>query len=225
MSSLTNQSVLIRGDSGRDSSGESTGNSEAVSLAFHQQEQHMEPPIVLGGISMGAALSLRIAATRPDLVRALILARPAWVLNCAPLNMQPNLLVGELLTRHSADEARQMFCSTPIYAQLQRSAPDNLASLLSFFDRPDANQFGHVLCAISNDGPGIDESLLHNWQTPTLVLATPDDLVHPVELADELADKLNAGPVVQRPAKHNNKALYVQEFRQHLTDFLNTQTS
>jgi pimeloyl-ACP methyl ester carboxylesterase len=188
-------------------------------------EQQMEPPIALGGISMGAALSLRIAARRPDLVRALILARPAWALNAAPSNMQPNLLVGELLTRHSVDEAREIFSNTKTYSQLQRSAPDNLASLLSFFDRPDAAAFGHVLCAISNDGPGIDESLLHNWQTPTVVLATPDDHVHPIELADELAEALNAGPVIQLPAKHNNKAAYQHEFRQQLTDFLDTHTS
>ncbi len=188
-------------------------------------EQQMEPPIVLGGISMGASLSLRIAATRPDLVRALILARPAWALKAAPPNMQPNLLVGELLTRHSANEARQIFSGTETYSQLQRSSPDNLASLLSFFDRPDALEFGHVLCSISNDGPEIDELLLHNWQTPTLVLSTPDDHVHPVELADELAERLNARPVVSLPAKHNNKSRYVQEFKQHLTDFLDTHSS
>ena len=44
---------------------------------------------VVGGISMGAAISLRLAVTRPDLVRALVLARPAWMFAPAPDNMQP----------------------------------------------------------------------------------------------------------------------------------------
>src|SRR5688500_15818788 len=35
----------------------------------------LDPPVVLGGISMGAALSLRLAVLRPDLVRGLILIR------------------------------------------------------------------------------------------------------------------------------------------------------
>ena len=188
-------------------------------------EQQLKPPVVIGGISMGAALSLRIAATRPDLVRALILARPAWAFDSAPDNMQPNLLVGELLSRYPPEQARQVFSATQTCKELERNAPDNLASLLSFFDRPDARDFAQVLCAVSNDGPGITREATENWQIPTLVLATPDDHVHPIALAEQLAERLNAGAIVTLPAKHNNKTRYVQAFRQHLTDFLDTVSS
>src|ERR1700743_3399914 len=34
---------------------------------------------VVGGISLGAAIALRLALRRPDLVGGLILARPAWL--------------------------------------------------------------------------------------------------------------------------------------------------
>jgi len=40
--------------------------------------QHLDRPVI-GGISMGAAISLRIAVRWPHMIRALILARPAWV--------------------------------------------------------------------------------------------------------------------------------------------------
>ena len=43
----------------------------------------------VGGISMGAAIALRIAALRPDLVSALVLARPAWLDANGPENIQP----------------------------------------------------------------------------------------------------------------------------------------
>src|SRR4051794_39313163 len=42
-------------------------------------EQRVGGPVVLGGISMGAAIASRLAVPRPDLVRAVILARSAWV--------------------------------------------------------------------------------------------------------------------------------------------------
>lgn len=44
-------------------------------------------PLPLAGISMGAAIGLRIAATRPELVSALVLARPAWLDRAGPANM------------------------------------------------------------------------------------------------------------------------------------------
>ena len=39
---------------------------------------------VLGGISLGAAISMRLAASFPWRIKGLILARPAWVDEAAP---------------------------------------------------------------------------------------------------------------------------------------------
>ena len=66
-------------------------------------------PVCVGGISMGAAMALRLAVTRPDLVRGLILVRPAWVAQAAPANMQPNAEVGALLARMPQADAFAAF--------------------------------------------------------------------------------------------------------------------
>ena len=48
-------------------------------------DTHRLAPIIVGGISMGAAISLHLAVHRPGIVRGLILARPAWIAATAQL--------------------------------------------------------------------------------------------------------------------------------------------
>ncbi len=47
-------------------------------------------PALVGGISMGAAIAMRIALTRPELVSGLVIVRPAWIDRSAPDNLSPN---------------------------------------------------------------------------------------------------------------------------------------
>jgi pimeloyl-ACP methyl ester carboxylesterase len=61
---------------------------------------------VLGGISMGAAIALRIATLRPQCVCALVLARPAWLFDAAPANMRPFLEVAACLRRSPPERRR-----------------------------------------------------------------------------------------------------------------------
>ena len=73
-----------------------SGPHEALSLATFADDlsaairQSSVGPCILGGISMGAALSLRIACREPGLVSGLVLVRPAWISDPAPENMAPN---------------------------------------------------------------------------------------------------------------------------------------
>jgi pimeloyl-ACP methyl ester carboxylesterase len=108
-------------------------------------ETNVKAPCVLGGISMGAAIALHLAVHRPDLVKALVLARPAWLINAAPENMSPNAEVGALLKSNPPAEARRTFDASATADILARQAPDNLASLRSFFNRTPQADTAHLL--------------------------------------------------------------------------------
>jgi pimeloyl-ACP methyl ester carboxylesterase len=202
------------------------GNPDDISLQrfandlIDFMEKTFVEPVVVGGISMGAALSLRIAVTRPDLVRGLILVRPAWLLDAAPETLQPNAIVGELLQRYDAVEAESRFLASETAALLNDVAADNLASLRSFFQRPDARQFGHILTVIAGDGPGITPAMLQDYTIPTRILATSQDYIHPLSLAHTLAELLDAGPVVELPPKQQDKHAYLLACRQAMENFL-----
>ncbi|ESY11276.1 alpha/beta hydrolase [Mesorhizobium sp. C386A] len=174
---------------------------------------------VVGGISMGAALALRLAVHRPARVRALVLARPAWVSEPAPANMRPYAVVGDLLMRHSPD-ARRLFDDSAVAAELARLAPDNLASLQGFFNRPDPVLFGRLLVAIAGDGPGVSEADIRAIAVPTLVIGHDHDLVHRLDDAQTLAGLIPSARLCTITAKSQDRAAYRLEFRACLSEFL-----
>jgi len=176
-------------------------------------------PVALGGISMGAAIALRLAVQRPELVRALILIRPAWVTEDAPPNMAPNAEVGRLIATLPASEARSRFTDSPLAARLARAAPDNLASLIGFFDREPLAETATLLQRISADGPGVTPAELARITVPTLICATDRDLIHPPAHAGRLA-ALIPSRLVDLPPKACDKPRHIAALHAALATFL-----
>ena len=177
-------------------------------------------PCVIGGISMGAAISLRLAVKRPELVRALVLARPAWLTEAAPENLQPNIVVGELLQRFGPAEALARFGASPMAQRLSVEAPDNLASLRGFFAREPIAVTAALLTKISRDGVGVSMDELGRLGVPTLVIGTARDLMHPLAMARELAATIPGARLAEIAPKATDRAAYVREFKAALAAFL-----
>lgn len=191
-------------------------------LAILMEEKDLAPCIV-GGISMGAAIATRLAVTRPDLVKALIIARPAWVAAAAPDNCAANAEVGEFLSRLAPEEARAAFLAGPTARHLAACAPDNLASLTSFFSREPATVTAALLRRIAVDGPGITETQLAALRLPTLIIATGRDVIHPLAHAQRLHALIPGAVLRTITPKGVDKARYLAEFRSTLLSFLEEQ--
>lgn len=180
----------------------------------------LHTPVVLGGISMGAAIASRLAVMRPDLLRALVLVRPAWVTDAAPANMAPNAEVGALLTQFPPVTARAAFMAGDTATRLAKDAPDNLASLMGFFARAPQTDTARLLTAISADGPGISESDLRRLYLPALVCGCAEDAIHPFAHAQALAALIPDARLIELPAKSRNKAAHLAALAQAMTQFL-----
>lgn len=177
-------------------------------------------PVVLGGISMGAAIATRLAVSRPDLVRALVLVRPAWVTEAAPPNMAPNAEVGALLDRLPADQAQAIFAGSATARDLAATAPDNLTSLKGFFSRTPQAQTARLLIAISADGPGITAPDLTALSLPTLVCATTEDAIHPAAHAEALAQLIPQARLIHLPPKGRDKPAHLAALATAMRQFL-----
>lgn len=177
-------------------------------------------PVILGGISMGAAISLRLAVTRPKLVRALVLARPAWVTDRSPNNMKANAFIGELLLKLSAKDAEEKFLNSEIARGLETEAPDNLQSLKSFFTRAPQEVTAALLTRISADGPDVDRAQLAKINVPTLVIGHEDDLIHPLGYAKDLKSLIPHSELAIVTSKVRDKSQYVLDFQTCLSRFI-----
>ncbi len=173
-------------------------------------------PVAVGGISMGAAIALRLAVLRPDLVRALILSRPAWGVEAAPANMAPNAEVGAMLTRGAgvAD-----FEASAV-GRLLLAAPDNLASLRGFFAREPLAATAALLSRISADGPGVSEADLAGLTIPVLILGSEEDYIHPLAHAQRLRDLIPGAVLVELPPKGRDRLGHVAASQHAILQFL-----
>ncbi|WP_445169844.1 alpha/beta fold hydrolase [Mycolicibacterium sp. Dal123E01] len=135
-------------------------------------------PIVVGGVSIGAAVTLAWALAHPNHVVAVLAALPAWT-GAAPS------APAALSARHTAHQLRTdgLVATT---AQMRASSPAWLADELSrswlgqWPDLPDAMEeaAGYV-------APSITE--LEGLSVPMGVVGASDDPIHPLEVALEWA--------------------------------------
>lgn len=183
-------------------------------------ERELGGPAVVGGISMGAAIALRLAIRRPELVRALVIARPAWVTSSAPANMAPNAEVGRLLRTLEPEAAKAAFLTGATGRRLAVEAPDNLASLTGFFSRQPIPVTAALLGTISNDGPGVTEDDIARLSVPTLIIGHEQDLIHPLSHARDLRASIAGAQLVEITPKAVSKARYLADFHAALGNFL-----
>jgi pimeloyl-ACP methyl ester carboxylesterase len=175
---------------------------------------------VAGGISMGAAIALQLAARYPDRVLGLVLVRPAWAFDAAPQNMRPYVEVAELIRNRPLDEARDAFAASATAARFRTEAPDNLASLLGFFARDNAAVFAEVMQAIAHDGPGVTRAEAAALAIPTVVIGSCIDLVHPLATARSLAGVIPNAAFAEVTPKATDKERHFAEIRATIGSFL-----
>lgn len=174
---------------------------------------------IVGGISLGAAISMRLAALHPERVASLILARPAWVIGPSS-TMAPYLEIAESMKKFGATEAALHFEGSAGLAAVAAVSPDNASSLKSFFTRPNPESTIALLSSIPKDSPGVDEARIAKIAVPTLIIANDHDYVHPLAYANRLKQILPNATLQIVTAKSINKDLYKRDFSESLRRFL-----
>lgn len=145
---------------------------------------------VFCGISMGSALSLKIAAKRPDLVRHVVAVRPAWLTSPKPVHLKLIGRIGELFENHGAEEVLARLEAVPSYRELAADVPGSAASVRGVVTRDNARDHAPVLTAIYGDRPFARLADMRAVECPVDVLGTNADALHPIALAHQTANAL-----------------------------------
>ena len=175
---------------------------------------------IVGGISMGAGVSLNIALRYPERLRALILSRPAW--EDAPLPKSVSIFpwLASLIRAHGAKGGLEAFRQSAEYQKIIAHSPDNIAALESQFLNPRAEETVAKLERIPNDAPNCDRCEWAAIKVPTLVIANELDLIHPISYAQTLADNIPGAVLREVTAKSVNIDQHTVDVRTEILAFL-----
>lgn len=145
----------------------------------------------LGGLSLGANVSLFAATQDPERVEALVIEMPVleWAVPSAAIAFVPILL--------AAHYGRRILA--PLTATLRRLPRTRFGSLNSFLNAASAHP--DVIAAVMHGvlvgpvAPTLDAR--SRIEAPTLVLAHANDLIHPFDDATNLCHQMQAASLVR----------------------------
>ena len=204
---------------------------------------HGEPDdaVTLIGISMGAAIALRIAMLGLLPVRRAVFVRPAFDDRSLPDNLRPFPVIGQILADAGpagADEFRERaifqhvlsvspagaaeFQERAIYRELASSTPAGGRALLAQFQAPDAARRAMRLVEIPRNRAFADDAELEELTARgirSLVVGAPRDPVHPFGIAERWAGGLHT-MLELVPARDDGQALQTSVLRERVARWL-----
>lgn len=179
--------------------------------------------VVMGGISMGAALAFHFALRWPERVVGLVLSRPAWLEDPCPWNVRMFSRIAALLREHGPVAGLAEFQQSAEYAEALARWPDVANSLALQFQSPGVTERAPRLERIIRGRPHPDRQAWAGVRVPTLVLGNRLDPIHPFAYAEELARVIPGAQLREITAKSVNVSQHEQDVQRALEEFF-TQT-
>jgi pimeloyl-ACP methyl ester carboxylesterase len=177
---------------------------------------------VVGGISMGAAVTLNFTLRYPKRVRGLVLSRPAWTDGPHPWNVNIFTLISKLVREHGPVRGQELFRQTPEYKEALEKWPDVAQSLAGQFEHPDVEETVFKLTRIITDSPCTSLEELRSIDVPTLVLANDLDPIHPLEFGLILKKAIRGADFRQITSKSVSVEKHEQDVQAALTQYFQT---
>jgi pimeloyl-ACP methyl ester carboxylesterase len=180
-------------------------------------------PLTVVGISMGAALALRIALLGLLPVERAVFVRPSFDDRSLPPNLRIFPVIGQLLHDAGPGAAAQ-FRESAHFRRFEQETPAGARGLVTQFTAPRAVERAVRLVEIPRNRAFADEAELAQLSARgirSLVVAAPRDPVHPLETGERWAGALGA-PLERLPARDDGQAAQTARLRTAVAAWLAT---
>jgi len=174
---------------------------------------------VIGGISMGSAIALRLALDAPERVAGLILIRPSWLDAPARPHLEIVERVGHWQERLPGD-ADRLLEADPEYGDLRNLNPAAAQSVRGLLTRRQARESAAVLGAMVADRPFARLDVLGRIACDALVIANDGDPLHPTYIGQALAATLPRARLAMIPSRYLSPTAHVTALRGEVRQFL-----
>ena len=178
------------------------------------------PSAIVGGISMGAAVALNFTLRFPERVLGLILSRPAWLHGPMSRNAEIYSRIARLIRQHGPERGLELFQQSRDYTEVRSQSPDSANSLVGQFQNLRAAETVIKLERIPSDSPNHDRREWKSIQAPTLVLASRQDPIHPIEYGEILAREIPGAEFKELTSKSVSKENHAADVQKFIGDFL-----
>lgn len=172
----------------------------------------------LGGISMGAAISMNLALKYPQLVKKLIIIRPAWL--DKPMEEPIRRLFNLTAQYLNFSDGKENFKTQEEFIKLQKDAPAAANSFIKYFDDQVSISTAEKFGIMPSCKPISSINELNNLKMPVLILATQQDPVHPFNygvVCSEMIPQADFKEVLPKSIDANE---HVQQVRKSISQFL-----
>lgn len=178
----------------------------------------IDGPLIVVGISMGAAVALRVARSLPDRVVGTLAIRPSFGTVPWPDHLRVFSHIADvLLTAGPAGAAT--FAAGTSYRDVARVSPSAAASLLEQFSKPDAVVRVTRLANLPADTP-IDWTGRLELGSPFTIVAAEGDPNHPRHIADLWHDRIAHSELTTIPSRDDAPATYAAGLDRAVRDFV-----
>ena len=210
--------------------GRTTGALDPAKLNFDAMADDMAAVLdhlgiesaVVGGVSMGAGISIAFWRRHRERARALILSRPAWLNRPYPVNLMVLGEIAKLFDELGPEAALPHVEKLAAFASMRKSFPEAASALMQNLENAKDSRVAMTYRTILASVPFGDFSNFASLRVPALVLANHDDPIHPFELAERLAAGIPGSTFQEFPSKHQSFAEHQEGFRLRVAEFLKT---
>ncbi|MCH2200526.1 MAG: alpha/beta hydrolase [Fuerstiella sp.] len=175
--------------------------------------------VVVGGISMGAALAIHFALQFPHRVMGLVQSRPAWLAGPNHKNAELFAAIADLLCDFGPTRGRELFCQSQAYAAMMVESPDCAGSLAGQFDGRSPVDRAVRLRRIPLDAPYDQLRELTRIRVPTLVMANRQDPIHAFDYGQKIAEQIGGAEFQELTSKSVSTERHAADVQCHLSGF------